>query len=102
VTNPFASLTSGAPADGPKIANATPSDPQGPSQKSILAQDAGAAKRIPNDSGGATILRHPAAPEPSPTAKYLDQDVDLEALRIPFVRFPGTKMVLPYREVVCS
>ena len=27
-------------------------------------------------------------PEPSPTAKYLDQSVDLETLRIPFARFP--------------
>jgi hypothetical protein len=40
-------------------------------------------------------------PDPSPTAKYLDQSVDLEKLPIPFVRFPGIKRVVPEREAVC-
>jgi hypothetical protein len=46
------------------------------------------------------IFLRPVA-EPSPTAKYLDQSVDLESLRIPFARFPGTKMVVPEQEAIC-
>ena len=43
-----------------------------------------------------------ATTEHSPNAQYLDQSVDLENLPIPVARFPGTKMVLPNREAVCS
>ena len=47
------------------------------------------------------ILLHPAATEPSPTAQYLDQSVDIEALPIPIARFPGLKGVVPEQETVC-
>jgi hypothetical protein len=40
-------------------------------------------------------------PKPSSTAKYLDQSVDPESLRIPFVRFSGIKRIVPEREGVC-
>jgi hypothetical protein len=47
--------------------------------------------------------RHPAVPEPpSPTARYLDQSVNLKTLPIPFVRFRGIKSVLPDCESVCT
>jgi hypothetical protein len=46
-------------------------------------------------AGGATILRHPAAPEALPVSQYLDPSFDLDTVTIPFVRFPGVKNVLP-------
>ena len=46
------------------------------------------------------ILLHPAATEPSPTSQYLDQSVDIEALRIPIARFPGLKGVVPEQETI--
>jgi hypothetical protein len=41
-----------------------------------------------------------AATEPSRTAQYLDQSVDIEALTIPIARFPGLMRVAPEREAV--
>ena len=47
------------------------------------------------------VLLHPAAAtEPSPTAQYLDQSVDIEALPIPIARFPGLKGVVPEQETI--
>src|SRR4051812_31634151 len=54
-----------------------------------------------NGSNGSNGQRSNAAPDPSPTAKYLDRSVDLENLRIPFARFPGIKGIVPEREAVC-
>jgi hypothetical protein len=59
------------------------------------------AKSDQKEHRTAVILRHPAAQEPSPIAQYLDQSVDLETLSIPFVRFAGTKRILPEREAEC-
>ncbi len=42
-----------------------------------------------------------AATEPCPTAQYLDQRVDIEALSIPIARFPGLKGVVPQQETIC-
>lgn len=41
-----------------------------------------------------------AAPEPSRAAQYLDQSVDIEALAIPIVRFPGLMGVVPEHETI--
>ena len=59
------------------------------------------AKSDPDTQDNVIHLR-PAATEQSPSAQYLDHGVDLESLSIPYARFPGTKMVLPDREAVCS
>jgi hypothetical protein len=53
------------------------------------------------NSGGATILRHPAAPaQPTRPERYLDPTVDMGQLKIPLVRFPGKMQVLPDLEKV--
>jgi hypothetical protein len=105
VSNPFDAIMSDRPAisGGPRNSNATNHRAQAPSQASEPVCDAVAEPvRVPDVPAGAIILRHPAAPEPSPNAQYLDPEVDLETLPIPITRFPGTKMVVPDREVTCS
>ncbi len=47
------------------------------------------------------VFLHPAATEPSPTAQYLDQSVDIEAIPIPIARFPGLMGIVPEQETVC-
>jgi hypothetical protein len=66
------------------------------------AHKEGASNRRANADGTENVVfLHPAAPEPSPTAQYLDQSVDIEALLIPIVRFPGLMGVVPEHETVC-
>ncbi len=105
MSSPFDSITTGqpTPVDQPRNPTATTHRAEMPGHASKPTHDAGAdTEYISSSSGGAIILRHPAAPEPSPTAQYLAVDVDLETLPIPIVRFPGTKMVVPDREATCS
>ena len=64
--------------------------------------DAGNAKNHnPDATSGNVVPLRPATSEQSPNSRYLDQNIDLELLPIPIVRFPGTKMVLPDHEAVC-
>jgi hypothetical protein len=103
--NPFDSIVRGQSnqIDGLKNPGATTHAPQGLTQPFDRARNPGAGiNRGSNGSGSAVILRHPAAPEPSPTAQYLDRNADPESLPIPFARFPGIKRVLPDREAVST
>jgi hypothetical protein len=81
--NPFDSIVSGQSnqTDGLKNPGATTHALQGLTQPSDRARNPGAGvNRGSNGSGSAVILRHPAAPEPSPAGQYLDPRVDLESL----------------------
>jgi hypothetical protein len=66
------------------------------------AHNDGASSRTVNTDGTENVVfLHPAATEPSPTAQYLDQSLDIEALPIPMARFPGLMGVVPQQETVC-
>ena len=58
-------------------------------------------RRANADGTENVVFLHPAATEPSAMAQYLDQSVDIEALRIPMARFPGLMGVVPEQEIVC-
>ena len=108
MSDPFASIVSGQLTPNDSLKNMAVNTPalQGLVQSADLAQGGGVSKSRdkshPVLAGNAVVLRHPAAPEQSPLAQYLDASVDVEALPTPVVRFPGTKMVLPDKEVVCQ
>lgn len=91
--NPFNSLTGNQSTSDPRVQQSGHDNTGG-----------GAAQN--QKSGGNTshnvIPIRGTASDQSPNSRYLDQGVDLETLPIPIARFPGTKMVPPDREVVCS
>jgi hypothetical protein len=85
---PFDSITGGKPSSDPRAHKARGGE---------------GSKRDPAEEAASNVIPlHSAATEQSPNSKYLDQSVDLETLRIPITRFPGTRMVLPDREAVFS
>jgi hypothetical protein len=104
--NPFESVGGRQSASNDEGRTPGPSRPhtsQGYEQSSDHSRDPGAKSGKPDaDTPDNVVPIRRAAPVPSPTAQYLDQNADLESLCIPYARFPGTKMVLPDREAVCS
>ena len=59
------------------------------------------SKRRANAEGSENVVfLHPAATEPRPTAQYLNQSVDIEALPMPIARFPGLMGVVPEQETI--
>jgi hypothetical protein len=95
--NPFESIIGGqtGQANEPNNSSAMGSGTEGPKTNGT---DRSNEQRPDTLSPDNVIFLNPA---PSPTAKYLDQSVDLESLRIPFARFPGIRRVVPEREAEC-
>ena len=93
MTNPFNSMVGGQSSPDQR--------PQDSERNGTRGGEANNRKSDADTPDNVIPLRS-ATTEQSPNAQYLDQSVDLEDLPIPFSRFPGTKMVLPDREAVCS